>query len=286
MRFDLAKAWPHPVLRPSEYGDDYPAAEFRADVQVSQNKTRTSVEVTVEFNLDDPDLLGLVEDGTARYVLLIKASRTNFRDLIETAFPQVRRVFSGGNLSGRVEFAPFLISKQRIPEFRVPGWHNDFDGMTFDVDAGSVLAEDAPSDYWIDAADESLLGTIIGHKEGEGLEDGRWEYQLEEDRIWILMSRRDAERYLIARDGADSQPEGQYLINGLYLPVLIAVLDEVDRDPDEYRDFRWFASLDHRLEELGCYPLGVGNANRAVDSQKVLESPFPKMPMIAAVEAS
>ena len=283
MRFDLAKAWPHPVLRPSEYGDDYLVSEFQTSFEVSQNRSRTSVGVEVEFFLDDPDLLGLVLEGSAKYALLVKSPRTNFRDFIQSSSEHISKVYSGGDLSGRVEFAPFLISTCRIPEFRADRWNPDFGEMVFEIDVGAVLAEDAPEDYWVDAADESLLGAIIGHKENEFLADGRWEYQLGEDRIWILMSRGDAEKYLIARDGADNRPEAQYLINGLYLPVLVAALNELDRDVDPFRDFRWFASLDHRLEELGCPPLGAGKSDRAVDAQKILESPFPKMPIMAGV---
>ena len=286
MRFDLAKAWPHPVLRPSEYGDDYLDSEFRALFDVSQNRSRTSVGVDVEFLLDDPDLLRLVSEGAAKYALLVKSPRTNFRDFVESSSGRISKTYSGGNLSGRVEFAPFLISMSRIPEFRADRWNPEFGEMTFDIDIGVVLAEDAPADYWIDTADESLLGTIIGHKENKCLQDGRWEYQLAEDRIWILMSLADAERYLVARDGVDNRPEAQYLINGLYLPVLVAALNEVDRDADSFCDFRWFASLDHRLDELGCPPLGAGKSDRAVDAQKILESPFTKMPIIAVADSS
>jgi len=70
-------------------------------------------------------------------------------------------------------------------------------------------------------------------------------------------------------------------MNGLYLPALVAVLNEVDRNPGDYREFRWFASLDQRLEQVGCPLLGKDNANRLVDAQTILDSPFAKMPMIA-----
>ena len=39
--------------------------------------------------------------------------------------------------------------------------------------------------------------------------------------------------------------------------------------------------LDQRLEAVGCNPLGSANENRLLDAQAVLESPFPKMPLIA-----
>ena len=285
MRFDPGKAWPHPVLRPPSYGDDYPHAEFEVEINVERIQGSTAVEVDAAFELSDPDLLQLVADQAACYVLLIKASRIHFRVLIESGHKHINREFYSGDLSGRAEFIPFLICTRDLPAFRAAGWHPDFHGRAFDIEAGSVLAEDVPKDYWIDTADEAPFGSIFGHKPRQDLPDGRWEYEIAEDRIWIVMSGNDADRYTAARDRANNQPEGQYLMNGLYLPALIAVLNEVDQTADDHRDSRWFSSLDQRLEDVGCQPLGSPNANRLIDAQKVLDLPFLKMPLIARGEA-
>ena len=281
MRFDPAKAWPHPVLRPRSYGDDYPHGEFEVEIEVNRAQGSMAVEVEAEFQLSDLDLLRLVGEGSCKYVLLIKASKTHFRDLIDSDVAHIQKIFPAGDLSGRVEFAPFLVCTRELNGFRAEGWHPDFRGRTFDIAAGSVLAEDEPKDYWVDTADEATIGSIFAHKSQPDLPDGRWAYQLAEDRIWIVMSDDDSIRYQAARERANNRPEGQYLMNGLYLPALTAVLNEVDRSVEDFQDCRWFAFLDHRLEEVGCSPLGSTNANRLTDAQRILDSPFPKMPLIA-----
>lgn len=285
MRFDRGKVWPHPVLRPPIYGDDYPRAEFEVEIEVKRVRDSTAVEMDASFELSDPDLLRLVEEGSARYALLVKASKTHFRDLYTPVGRRIQKVFSAGGLSGRVEFAPFLVSTRELPGFRADGWHPDFSGRAFDVPAGAVLAEDVPKDYWIDTADEAPLGSILGSRSDSNLSDGSWGYSLDGDRVFIVMSEGDYAKYTAARDSVNNQPEGQYLMNGLYLPALMAVLFEVDQDPQEYEDYRWYASLDQRLESLGCKPLGSQNVDRLRDAQRVLESPFAKMPMIAQAEA-
>ena len=99
------------------------------------------------------------------------------------------------------------------------------------------------------------------------------------------MSPGDSVRYKEARERSSNQREGHYLMNGLYLPALVAVLDQVDQDAAEYREScRWFASLDERLEAVQCSPLGSEGSNRLLDAQKVLDSPFPKMPLVAESE--
>ena len=49
MRFDAGKAWPHPVLRPPSYGDDYPHAEFEVEIEIKRITGSTAIEVAAEF---------------------------------------------------------------------------------------------------------------------------------------------------------------------------------------------------------------------------------------------
>ena len=284
MKFDPGKAWPYPVLRPRSCGDDYPQAEFEVEIDIQRVKGSIAVEVSAEFQLSDPSLFRLVKQGKAQFALLVKASKTHCRQMLESNKPHIKHSFTAGELSGRVEFAPFLVCTKALREFQADGWHADFDGRIFDIYAGAVLAVDEPKDYWIDTADEAPLGSIFGHKSRADLPDGRWELELAEDHVWIVMSNANAAQYEVARKRANNQAEGQYLMNGLYLPALLAVLQEVDQDPSLYQDYRWFASLDQRLESVGCQALGSKNSNRLVDAQKVLDSPFPRMPIIAEAE--
>ena len=283
MRFDPSKAWPYPVLRPAIYGDDYPHAEFEVEIDLQRVKGSTAVDVSVEFQLSDPNLRQLVEQGKARYALLVKASRTHCRELFESSDQSIKHSFSAGELSGRVEFTPFLVCTQALHRFKADSWHPEFSGRTFDIVTGAVLAVDEPKEYWIDTAEEAPLGSIFGHRPQADLPDGRWELDLAEDHVWIQMSEADDAKFEAARRQANNQPDGQYLMNGLYLPALLAVLNEVDQHMDNYQDYRWFASLDQRLKSVECQPLGTQNANRWIDAQKILDSPFSRMPLIIGV---
>ena len=284
MRFDPGKAWPHPVLRPPSYGDDYPRAEFEVEVEVARVQASTAVEVTAEYELSDPDLLALVEAEAADYVLLIRAPKTHHRQLLRSTTPRVGASIPAGSLCGRVEFTPFLICTQAQAQFHAKGWHQDFSGRMFDLEPGAVLAEDKEKVYWIDTADEGPLGAIFEHGERPDLADGYWQLQMDGERIRIEMSVADSKRYREARELANRTPEGQYLMNGLYLPALIQVLNSADGDAGAYGGFRWFAALERRLEAVGCEPLGSQRAERLLDAQKVLEAPFGKMPIIAMAE--
>lgn len=279
MRIDAGKGWPHPVLRPPEYGDDYPNAEFEVTIDLKLAPGSVAVDLAAGFELSDPDLLQLARTGAAEYVLLVRSPKTHFRQEFRSAEPLIERSFRG-ELSGRVEFSPFLICVEPQREFTAQGWHPDFAGLAFALAPGLVLAEDKPKECWIDADAESPIGAIF-EQEPSGNQSGRWECNLAGNRIKICLSPADSSRFVAARDQANNTPQGQYLMNGLYLPVLIHVLNEADKSCDEFEEYRWFDSLNHRLEAVGCEPLGSTSANRALDAQKVLESPFAKMPMLA-----
>lgn len=282
MKFDPNKAWPYPVLRPRSFGDDYPQAAFEVEIEVERTRGSTAVAIDSEFYLSDPDLLGLVKQGMAHYVLLVKAPKTRFRNLVESRVREVRQEFSAGDLSGRVEIAPFLIAAQDVVGFRARGWHRDFSNHAFDIKAGSILAEDEPREYWIETADDDpLIGSIFAVRERGNCPDGFWDYEIAEERIWIVMSKRDYIRFSNTRARVTGHQDGFYLISGIYLPVLIAVLNDLDQAMDEYREYNWFSSLERRLEGLECKPIGSRDANRLLDAQKVLDSPFLKMPIIA-----
>ena len=279
MRIDPGKGWPYPVLRPPEYGDDYPKAEFEVDIEAKLAPGSVAVDMTADFDLSDPDLLQLVQRGSAEYVLLVKSPKTHFRKEFHSAKPRIEESFRG-ELSGHVEFSSFLVCVQHQRNFVARGWHPDFAGLSFDLMPGFVLAEDKPKGCWIDAADEAPIGTIFEQR-GGGIQDGCWKCILDNNRVLIQLSDADSKRFQSARGEANNTPEGQYLMNGLFLPVLIHVLNEADKNPDDYSRYRWFDSLNDRLETLELKSLGSKRAERAIDAQKVLEYPFVKMPMIA-----
>lgn len=279
MKIDPGKGWPHPVLRPPEYGDDYPRAEFEVDIERKLAPGSVAVDVTAVFELSDPDLLGLVSSGAAEYVLLVKSPKTHFRKELRSNKPVLQESFKG-ELSGRVEFSPFLVCIESRNDFVAKGWHSDFAGLAFDLAPGFVLAEDRPKECWIDAAEEAPIGTIFEQLPG-GKRDGYWECILDGDRVRILLSDADSRRFRIAREQVNDTPDAQYLMNGLFLPVLIHVLSEADKNETAYAEYRWFDALNNRLDAVGCKSLGADSADRSVDAQKVLEYPFVKMPMVA-----
>lgn len=278
MTFDPQKLYPYPVLRPQS--EDYPQAEFQVTVKVGRVEQTTALTVEAEFMLSDPDLLSLVEKDRACYVLQIRAPQTYFRLALYDTENQITKNFSHGLIAGRTEFSPYLVATDHIRDFRASEWHSDYDGMSFDIAPGMVLAVDQHEEYTIDTAEEAPLGSIFQLFENISLSGGFWTINHESDRVTIEMAPQDHARFTAARESVNNRPDAAYIMNSVYLPALIYVLQEGDDDSEEFSDKRWFRALNARLESKNLPKLGE-KSNRLVDAQTLLEYPFAKLPLLS-----
>ncbi len=283
MRYDPNKTYLYPVLRPSS--TDYPRTAFEVEIYDPERISgTTSLRVSAEFYLSDPDLLSLVDSGVATYALRIRAPATRHRSVCCSFTSEISRVFYDGQLHGRTEIWGFLVAMDHLPGFRAESWHDDYAGLHFDIPAGSVLAQDVPKEYWVDTAEEAPIGSIIQIRSNASAADGAWECQLDGERVTVLLSLQDYKRFENARTRLDGTKDAAYIKNAVYLPALIYVLQEADRGVAEYADRRWYRSLDKRLDDCECRPLGSESSSRLVDAQLLLEQPFAELPLMSEDE--
>lgn len=278
MKFDDAKSFPHPVLRPRS--TDYERVEFQVHVEVVRIEGTTAVRVAAEFTMSDLDLLRLVERKRARYSLVLRCPTTNFRRDLSSSTPHIVQEFSNGILAGQLEITPFCVVASPISAFRAESWNADYDGLEFDLPEGAVLAMDDSVTRWVDTADEGHIGTIFKLVPYEPAVRGQWSCEPTEERVEIRMHPEDYRRFLDAQERVGSSSEGYYRRNGVYLPALLYLLDVLDAEPEEHASKRWYASVETRLDNLKCAAIGSESADRLKDAQAILENPFRGLPLL------
>lgn len=283
MKFDPNKAYPYPVLRPGS--SSYPRAAFEVELEAPQRiEGTTALRIEAEFQLSDPTLQGLVKRGKAEYVLLVRSPSTHHRSAHSSSKPHISKQFKDGKLARRVEIRGLLATTQYLPDFQAKGWHDDYRGLSFPLQAGSVLAEDEPREYWIDTAEEAPVASIFELRPDSKLAPGKgWRCDLGENKIILGMSQSEYNSFQEARNRVNGKPDAWYIMNAIYLPALVYVLQEADKDKDgDYDQCRWFRSLNKRLEDCDCSLLGQEGqkTDRLSDAQTLLEQPYAKMPLI------
>ena len=284
MKFDAYKAYPHPVLRPEN--DDYLRSSFKTEIDFERMRNSTEAHVKATFTLKDDDLLRLIEQKVARYMLIARCVKTYFRLALDTCDTTLEHTFAAGQLSGPTEFSAFLVCSDTIHAFQAKEWHEDYQSFAPSIfNPGTVLAVSEPKEYWVDTAEEAPIGSIF-ELQAMDLGDGQWDCDLDGERIKIYMSSNDYAQFHAARERAasDSSTEQAYIMNSVYLLALYHVLAMADDGAQQYEERRWFRSLNHRLKEIQAKPLGVENQNRLKDAQRVLDNPFAKLPFMLPEE--
>ena len=187
MKFNLWKAFPHPVLGP--HSDDYPDAEFEVQMELKRHRRSSRVDLSADFSLSDEDILATIEQGSASFVLILECSMTHTRRAYRTTDFHLEDTWPSGELRGLVELRPFVVATRTIHNFRAHGWHEEFQDMgSLTATAGTVLAVDEPKSYHIDNAEEAPIGSIFEVQPVATARDGRWSCSLEGERITIQLS--------------------------------------------------------------------------------------------------
>ena len=272
MRNFRNKTFPWPVLRPGV--DDYVRGEFRSDIDLRVTEDASSVTLTVDFKIEGNDeLLDLLEGSRAQYCVAVSSPRTFYREAFLTRDRQLRQEFKRGILSERVAISPFLVACSQMEGLTNPSFNEEYEHSKFDLDAGSVLALGAPKTYYVDTTLFKHLGSVFRLDTREKVQDGNFEYQIHgSEFITIYMSSEDCARFEAIRARGNVVAMKKFFA-GVYLPVLTAVLYDLDKDSGEYRDLRWARALENKLNELGLRPPGNGES-RLEDAQRILQSPF------------
>lgn len=269
------KAFPHPVLRIGSA--DYEGTKFHSTIVVERIKGTTRLRVSATFTLTDPTLLDLIQNESASYAILIKCPKTFLRLEVLSFKPRVEHEFADGDVVDSLEVTSYVVSTSTINDFYASHWHRDYFGLRYSIRPGSVLAIHDTHDYRIDTVDEEDIGSILNIQVDSNIKQGYWTCDLYDDRINILVAQEDGNDIYDIRKKINGTNGATYLLNGFYLPVLVYVLIEADKNVGDYEEYRWFSALNKRLEFLESDRLGSSNSQRLADAQKLFRGPFGRL---------
>ena len=223
----------------------------------------------------------MIKKNKATFALLIYSPFTFYRTVIQSSEYELKQSFRDGLLAGTATLTPFVVAADSLHEFNCGTWHKDYSGMTFDIQVGSVLAICEPCSIHIDLAEESSVASIFLLQEDNSLEAGLWncDFDTSIDQVVISMSTPDYQRAQAVRLNANTGEANDSLLNCVYFPALVWLLQELDKeDSDTYAGRAWYRSIEQKLDDMNCQKLGKG-VDRLRDAQLIFDSPFGRLPL-------
>lgn len=265
-------SFPHPVLR--EGSSDYLRGVFRGHTTLQVDPDASAVSLRVGFELEEcPDLTERVVSREAACCALVKCPMTYHRSLLFAEGGTAGDRMENGRVDGEIEVLPLVVAKDRITAYRSRDFHADYGGRAFDLEPGSVLAVGRPEIYHIDTTflgPISSVFRIVDRSMGAGV----FKYEIDDEMIAICMSEKTRKRFDALRSNARSLRQ---VFAGVYLPLVVSVLRDLDRDPERYSGYRWARAIRQTLTRLGLrLPEENTNddADRLHDAQVILREPL------------
>lgn len=279
MRYDPNKTWPYPVLRGNETDGDYPRHAFEVESWLKIDSRNGSVVVRSEFMLGHQGIGRLIEKQQAQYVLVVRSPTTHYREEFASFAPEIEHTFAPDTLGGRVELIGFIVARKPILNLSLEGWNTEYRSKEYSVNESAILAIDEPRFKWPDQIGDRPLQSIFKLRSVKKMEGLMWRCNLERERIYLELPETVAKRFSSAHAIAEANPRAlSEIMNGVYLPALIHVLELGDRDAADdnahgYVDRRWFNALNETLDRHNLPRFGEGQ-DRASDAQTILLEPF------------
>lgn len=127
--------YPYPVIRASE--EDYRSTVFKGELVV--NLQPDGYLVRPAFEINNVGIASLIEEGKLTYAVEIQSPSTWYRKLFPVKGNKPIPL-EPATVHERVELTPCIIATTSIPGFTNDDFEVEYQGMTFDINAGDVIA--------------------------------------------------------------------------------------------------------------------------------------------------
>lgn len=233
MRITEKTRFPHPVLSPNT--GDYISGEFSMDIEVMENRFTGSVTLKHTITLTEPNIRALIESNEAAVGCFIKCADTFFTSLKTMAWPSGISDFQSGALLNRVTFQPIIWLKSDILEWDAETIHPEFQ-PPISLNTGEILAIGEQLVISVGQAKLKPIESIFDLVKSENLSDGQIKIELNSNQISIQVATKTFNAIAQLRGQRDGKT---ILLNTIYLPAVMEVLDILRQSADEYEIYRW-----------------------------------------------
>ena len=270
------KLYPYPVLTP--YSNDFKNGTFDVSIDV----VRDGYDLRIDFlaELTSQSLQTLIKQGIAKYAYHLECAQTGFRKVIQTSKISETYTLTSKLVNGKLQICPFIIAADDIKAYTSPDFHEDYQDVSFEVEAGCVMATGKMVTVDISKDIDDLVSTpsIFNIIRNPDADCKQMLVDTSQKKIIIKLPLDDFYRY----KAMSNDPLVQPVLNSLtVVPALVHVLGELKALPIQERsensDSSWYKVLNKvLLTQFDCdiESEGFNNQDILVLAQKLIDNPI------------
>lgn len=270
------RLFPYPVL--CMENDDYMDCEF--NIIFNQIEELKDIVLQFEVELDNRELLELIRQGKAEYLVHIECSNTSFRKVVHNEGKSFEYRIPKTKVNKEVFLVGMIVAKQNIKGFYSSKFNEDYDEPV-DFEKGSILAyRNLPriivlKNYEELASDDAFF-TIVCKNSGQDMEEPVT-FDLNGNKIKIYVDDSIYNEYVKFHTNPVMKP---LMISMLVMPALAYVIEEVRNNGIEnYVSCYWYQKIKKSCELQGkrfVDDIIEGDATSIEIAQEMLQLPVGK----------
>ena len=269
------KLYPYPVL--SSYSNDYRTGAFDVTIDIF----RDGYDLRIDFlaTLTCQSLQECIKRGSAKFVYHLECAQTGFRKVIQT--DKISEVYTllSKDVNGKLQICSFIVATNDLKAYTSPDFHEDYQGISFDIEAGCVMAvgKMVTVDISKDIDDLANTPSIFNITKNPDESCKQMLVDMSQRKIVIKLPLTDFYSY----KALSASPLTQPILNSLtVVPALVYVLEELRalsiQERSENSDMLWYKVLSKALlTQFDCdiESEEFNNQNLLVLAQKLINNP-------------
>lgn len=267
----------YPVL--SEEKTDYRNCEFKVNFDNYMDGVN-ALKLIFDISMNCPEIEKLILDGKAEYVIHLECSTTAYREVLHSLSTHIEHEVAISRITGSFDAVAFVIAKKNIANFRCDDWDEDYEGMSFGLAQGSIIAYQNLDRLEItkDFEEFTSANSIFTVYKRLTEEDKPAEVNLESSKIRIGLGTKDYDIYSTYANKSELQSVFHAM---LVLPTLVFVFEELKQEGgyEQYHNRDWFLALEKSYLKRGIVLMDEvlnSEKNSIQLAQEAMELPLSK----------
>lgn len=232
--------------------------------------------ITVNCDHDNEDLSGFVNSNEAEFLCEATCSNTLYREIFTGNKSEIKFEIPKKQVKGKVSFTCVLVAKTPIINYQNSNSHQDYNGYSFEIDKGDVLAFFGEFSFNADINYEKLKAVssfmeVVENKDQNSIYTN---VDLNKSKIEVQLPSEDYKLF-----ASDSISKEQKFVPVFHSSIVLNALLTALYNLESHKESLWAKVIDYRLKnEKQFENISVEDKENIPEiAQRLLGNPFRRL---------